>query len=172
MRPCREMEPALYDRAAGALAPGDAARVEAHLAACPACRAEAELVEEALALAKLEAPAPALSSGGAAREGDLARSALARWRRRRRVAALAVGTGVLAAASAAALLVIAPALHATSRPAVHGVVDASRVAPGAAGLGAGADAAAEATAGFEPDEEGELTPEELALAALDAADGD
>jgi predicted anti-sigma-YlaC factor YlaD len=170
MRPCREMEPALYDRAAGALAPGDVARVEAHLAACPACRAEAELVEDALALAKLDAPAPTLSPGGAAREADLARSTLTRWRRRRRVAALAVGTGLLAAASGAALLSIAPALHATARPAVHGAVGASRVASGAAGLGSGA--AAEASAVSDPDEEADLTPEELALAALDAADGE
>lgn len=53
---CRELEVALSLRAAGALDADETARLEAHLAACPACRAEAERTAELLDLARLPPP--------------------------------------------------------------------------------------------------------------------
>lgn len=55
-RPCHELDLELSLRATGALEPGESARVEAHLAGCPACRAEAAQVEELLGLARLPPP--------------------------------------------------------------------------------------------------------------------
>lgn len=55
-RACHELEPELSLRAAGALEPAEAARVEAHLAGCPACRAEVARTEELLGLARLPPP--------------------------------------------------------------------------------------------------------------------
>jgi anti-sigma factor RsiW len=59
MKPCADQLPLLIDRAAGALSPADAARLEPHLAACPACRAEAAGLAETLALAALPPPSRA-----------------------------------------------------------------------------------------------------------------
>ena len=53
---CRELEVALSLRAAGALDADEAARLEAHLAGCPACRAEVERTAELLDLARLPPP--------------------------------------------------------------------------------------------------------------------
>lgn len=55
---CRELEVALSLRAAGGLDAADRARLEAHLADCPACRAEAVRDEALLDLARLPPPTP------------------------------------------------------------------------------------------------------------------
>lgn len=59
MKPCEEYEVLVSLRAAGALEPADAARLDAHLERCPACRAEAAAAAEALALAALPPPSEA-----------------------------------------------------------------------------------------------------------------
>ena len=167
MKSCRGLELALYDRAAKTLAPEDAARVDAHLARCAACRAEAERIDEAVELAKVPPLAPTLSGG---REQDLALSTLSRWKsgQRRRVVALALGAGLLAAAGAAS--VIAPALGSHSRRAVSGPAVRGR---GDLGAAAGTSHAAwDASALLDPEAETETettAAEEIAQAALDAA---
>lgn len=174
MKPCRELESALYDRAAKVLAPEEAARVEAHLALCAACREEAARLDEALELVKLRPFTPSLfppSEGGAGRGQDLALSTLSRWKRRQRrqVVAVSLGASLLAAAGAASLA-LAPALYAPRRAvpvsaqSVRGDLDAP---------GDPADAAWEASAALEAEGEGDpMTVEELASAALAAADGE
>jgi anti-sigma factor RsiW len=110
VKDCRALEVLLSLRAAGALDPAETARVEAHLASCPACRAEAAAAAEALSLARL--PPPSAAERGAVR--DLPARTLAALRRadrrrgiaRRALAALA-GAGV---AAALAVAVIAPAV--------------------------------------------------------------
>jgi anti-sigma factor RsiW len=56
---CNDFDALLSLHAAGALEPADAARVEAHLAACARCRAEAARDAEALSLARLAPPSDA-----------------------------------------------------------------------------------------------------------------
>jgi anti-sigma factor RsiW len=53
---CPAYEPLLLDRAAGALAPGDAGRLEAHLSGCAGCRAEGAAFADVLDLVRLPPP--------------------------------------------------------------------------------------------------------------------
>ncbi|HEY6003629.1 MAG TPA: zf-HC2 domain-containing protein [Anaeromyxobacter sp.] len=104
---CRENELLLSLRAAGALGPDEAARLEGHLVLCAACRAEAEDLAAALDLAKL----PPASEAERRVYGDLAERTLAELRRTARVRSLAKRIAVVfAAAAAAAAVVLAPAV--------------------------------------------------------------
>ncbi|HET7826322.1 MAG TPA: zf-HC2 domain-containing protein [Anaeromyxobacter sp.] len=105
--PCRENELALSLRAAGALDGDDAARLEAHLVLCPACRAEADAVQAALGLAKLP---PVSESERRVFDGlaDRTRTALRRSSRVRWMAKRAAAAVLTAAAAAA--IVLAPAV--------------------------------------------------------------
>jgi anti-sigma factor RsiW len=104
---CKGFDLLLPLHAAGALDPDEAARVEAHLAACAACRREAALDAEALLLAKLPPPSDAERRAVA----DVPRRALAALhaadRRRSRWKPVAAGIGV---AAAALLAILAPAM--------------------------------------------------------------
>jgi predicted anti-sigma-YlaC factor YlaD len=105
--PCRENELFLSLRAAGALEPDDAARLEAHLVVCPACRAEADALAAALGLAAL--PPPSESERRVfAGLSDGTRAALRRSSRVRSLAKRAAA--VLLTAAAAAAVVLAPAV--------------------------------------------------------------
>ena len=107
MTTCQELAPLLSLRATGALAPDEAARVEAHLHACAACRAEAAAEEDALNLAKLPPPSELERRATA----TLASDALARLRRTdARAAAWKRGGAAFAAAAALLLVVMAPAV--------------------------------------------------------------
>jgi anti-sigma factor RsiW len=103
---CKDFDLLLPLHASGALEPADASRVEAHLATCAACRAEAVADRDMLELAKLP------PAGDAERRAlaDGPRRVLAELRRneRRRSSGRQVLTGVLVAA-AALLAVLAPA---------------------------------------------------------------
>jgi putative zinc finger protein len=106
-RSCRENELLLSLRAAGALDPDEAARLEGHLVLCPSCRAEADDLATALHLAKLP---PASESERRVYDGLAART-LAELRRTARVRSIAKRIAVgLAAAAAAAAVVLAPAV--------------------------------------------------------------
>lgn len=110
---CRENELLLSLRAAGALDPDEAARLEGHLVLCPSCRAEANDLAAALDLVKLPPPSEAERRVHA----DLADRTLAELRRTARVRSIAkrIAAG-LAAVAAAAAVVLAPAvLHRDAR---------------------------------------------------------
>jgi anti-sigma factor RsiW len=111
---CRDLEPLLAEQAAGALGPEDAARVEAHLADCASCRAEAAAYAEALGLARL----PPLSDAERRAASDLPVRTLAALKRadRRRTAWKPFAAGVVAAAAAFAFL-LAPAAFRRHVPA-------------------------------------------------------
>ncbi|MEI7704216.1 MAG: zf-HC2 domain-containing protein [Deltaproteobacteria bacterium] len=99
---CPHFEPLILDRAGGALAPGDAARLDRHLAGCAPCREQAEAVALALSLAAL--PPPSDRERVAVAEG--ARSALrhdGRLRSRRRFGG---GIAIALAASVALFLAV------------------------------------------------------------------
>lgn len=116
MRPaCTGYETAIADRAAGILPPVEQARLERHLDACPACRAEAHVLEQALDLAALAPPSPAEQAAVAAgsREALLGERALLRERRFARRMALAV------AASAAFAVAVPWYLLSRHAPPVH-----------------------------------------------------
>jgi anti-sigma factor RsiW len=89
---CTGYETALADRAAELLPPVERARLERHLDACPACRAEADALGQALLLAALPSPPAAelaaLASGS--REALLRERSRVRERRFARRLALAV----------------------------------------------------------------------------------
>jgi anti-sigma factor RsiW len=111
---CQDLEVLLSLRAAGALEPGEAARVEAHLAGCAACRADLAAAEEALRLATLPPPSEAERH---ATDG-LARDALAKLRRgEARAASWKPAVAGFAAAAALALALVAPAV-VRKRPAI------------------------------------------------------
>jgi anti-sigma factor RsiW len=104
---CKDLEVLLSLRAAGALEPAEAARVEAHLAACPACRAEAAADADVLRLATL----PPTSEADRRATATLAKDALAAFRRREAfVASWKRAAAGFAAAAALALVVVAPAV--------------------------------------------------------------
>ena len=104
---CQDLEVLLSLRAAGALDPAEAARVEAHLQGCAACRAEAAASEAALRLATLPPPSDAERSAVA----TLAKDALAELRRgEARAASWKRTTAAFVAAAAVAAFVLAPAL--------------------------------------------------------------
>lgn len=71
MAACQEIRNQLAPRAAGRLAPDEEAEVAAHLAACPACRAEAEEIAATMAMLRRELVPTATPS-------DLAAGVLAR----------------------------------------------------------------------------------------------
>ena len=113
MNACRDLEVLVSLRASGApdaLAPGDAARVDAPLATCAASRAELDASAAALSLATL--PPPSDAERRALRDLP-ARTleALHRTDRRRSLARRAlVGVAGLAVAAGLAAAVVAPAL--------------------------------------------------------------
>jgi anti-sigma factor RsiW len=121
VNPCRDFELLVSLRASGApdaLDAAEAARLDAHLATCAACRAELDASTAALSLARL--PAPAEAERRAAR--DLPARTLAalheKDRRRgvvRRVALAVAGVGIAAALASA---VIAPALFKKTPPSL------------------------------------------------------
>lgn len=106
MRPCADWLPLLSDRAAGELAAGEAERLDAHLAGCAACRAEAEVLATVLSMAALpptaQAERDALTGLAEAVRLEQRRAEL------RRRAPLRYAAAVLAVAAAVAFLV-APA---------------------------------------------------------------
>jgi anti-sigma factor RsiW len=106
MTACKDFDLLLSLRAAGALDPAEAARVEAHLAGCAACRAEAAADAEVLRLARLPAPTEAEE-----RAGSLARETLAELHRREgRFSSWKRAGAAFAAAAAVLLAVLAPAM--------------------------------------------------------------
>jgi anti-sigma factor RsiW len=104
---CKDLELLVSLRAAGALDAAEAARLDAHLETCAACRAEAAADAEALALAALPPPSDeerrALADLPARTLGAL------RAAERRRGLGTRIVAG-LAAAAAAVALVLAPAV--------------------------------------------------------------
>ncbi len=115
MTACRDFDLLLPLHAAGALDPAEAARVEAHLASCALCRAEAAADAEALALAKL----PPISEAERRAVADVPRRALAELHRsdRRRAGWKRAATAV-AVAAAALLAVLSPAVLQKRAPQV------------------------------------------------------
>jgi anti-sigma factor RsiW len=116
---CREVEVLLSLGAAGALEGADAARLEAHLQGCPACRAERDQLVELLGLARLPPPGAEES----AMLADLSSPMLQALRRRERrgmVLRRALAGGAVAAAVALALL--APALLRSRGPSLQPAV--------------------------------------------------
>ncbi len=113
MNACREFELLVSLRASGApdaLDGPEAARLDAHLAACPACRAELDASSAALSLARL--PPPSEAERRAVR--DLPARTLAALRGRDRDRGLGrralVGFAGVAVAAGLAVAVVAPAL--------------------------------------------------------------
>jgi predicted anti-sigma-YlaC factor YlaD len=106
MTPCAEWLPLLSDRAAGELAGADAGRLDAHLSACAACRAEGEALATVLSMAALPPPSEAERSALAglpeAIRMDQRRASLHRRTPLRAAAALL-------AVAAAATFLLAPA---------------------------------------------------------------
>ncbi len=104
---CKDLEVLLSLRAAGALEPDEAARVEAHLQGCAACRAEAAASRDALRLATLPPPSDAERRAVA----TLAKDALGELRRGEARAESWKRAGAAFAAAAAVLVfVLAPAV--------------------------------------------------------------
>ncbi|HYD43040.1 MAG TPA: zf-HC2 domain-containing protein [Anaeromyxobacter sp.] len=125
MKPeCRDLEVLRSLAAAGALDGDEAARLAAHLAGCPACRAAEQADRALLDLVKLPPPGPAEALATA----DLPARALAalRARGRRRHALLRFGTagGVALAVAAAVLLLLAPVLFRDRAPEPPAVAQA------------------------------------------------
>lgn len=107
MTTCKDFEPLLSLRAAGALAPAEAAPLEAHLAGCAACRAEAAACAEVLSLAKLPPPTEDERRATA----GLAAGALAVLHRREgRTTSWKRTAAAVLAAAALLVAVLAPAL--------------------------------------------------------------
>ena len=185
MNPCVELDGLLAERASGDLAPEDQARLDAHLPSCERCRAELASYEDALDLMRVPegstsrdagAPSPSPRAEGRGSERgartergrdhpDLALSTLAAWRRyrRRRTAGLALGAGLLSMAAAAALA-LAPGLFAKRVP--HALESAAPAAAAEPDVGESVETSA--LARRQDDEE--ITSEDVALAALDAAE--
>jgi hypothetical protein len=151
--PCPGFEPLLLDRAAGLLDPIGDARLDRHLAGCPACRAEADAIGLALSLAAL----PPASAAERAAVGQGAREALDRLRadrRRRRLAG-----GVLLAMAASAAFAVAVPWVLLSRQAPAGPPAAVAAVP--AWELPDLDAAWDAAAAADPDALAEPEPEML-----------
>ncbi|HET6922736.1 MAG TPA: hypothetical protein VFI16_06275 [Anaeromyxobacteraceae bacterium] len=150
-RPCPEFETLLLDRAAASIDAAAAAGLEAHLARCQACRAEADALEAALAAARLPPPSEAEQ-----RALDRAQVATLRhWRgaegsRRNRSLMQGFAAG-FAVAAASAVLVIAPGAYRRAQQARASAADAvpddgaPADAVGSSGL------APDGPAGWEPD---------------------
>ena len=113
MNACRDLEILLSLRASGApdaLDAADAARLDAHLETCAACRAELEASATALSLASL--PPPSDAERRALRDlPALTLASLRRRDRRRGVARRAlVAVAGIAVAAGLAMAIVAPAL--------------------------------------------------------------
>ncbi len=130
---CSEIEPLLLDRAGGSLGAAEAGRLEAHLAGCQACRAEAASLESAVAAARLAPPSEAER-----RALERAQAATLRhWRgaegsRRNRTLVQGFSAG-FAVAAAAAVLAVAPGsfgLKHTEAGAVASAVQEAAADPG------------------------------------------
>ncbi len=121
MNDCRDLELLVSLRASGApdaLDAAEAARLDAHLAACAACRTELDASAAALRLARL--PPPTDAERRAVRDLPVRTlDALRRKDRRRGLArrALVVAAGV-AVAAGLAFAVVAPALFERRPPSV------------------------------------------------------
>jgi anti-sigma factor RsiW len=115
---CRDFDVLLSLRAAGALDAAEAARLEAHLAGCPACRAGADDLAAALDLAKL----PPVSDAERRAFDALPARTLAALRREARVRSIAkrVAAGLVAAAAAAAVVLAPALLHRRAAPPGQG----------------------------------------------------
>jgi anti-sigma factor RsiW len=104
---CNDFEVLVSLRAAGALEPAEAARLDAHLQTCAACRAEVEADAEVLRLARLPAPTEAEQRATA----GIAKGALAELHRREgRAYSWKRTTAAFAAAAAVLVAVLAPAV--------------------------------------------------------------
>ncbi|HVP68769.1 MAG TPA: zf-HC2 domain-containing protein [Anaeromyxobacteraceae bacterium] len=147
--PCPKWEPLLLDRVAGELDAESSRRLDEHLAACAACRAESAALAETLSLAELPPPSEAEKAALAGAH----RSALTTWKqsvRRRR--SFAAATAALAVAAAAAAFVLAPGLarrapDMTAPPAAWEVPDLEEAWSVAEIASPSGDAADEAPAG-------------------------
>ncbi len=176
-RACPEFEPLLIDLAAGDVAPADLPRLEAHLAGCDACRAEAGIFGQALALAALPPPTPAEREAVARGAGE----AVARHRRRHR---RGLAGGLLAIAAGVAVAIGVPQLVRSPGPDAVSAAAGAAAVTSATGSDATAtdwqvpdlDAAWAASAVADPDAalDGEPTPEpEMLFAeALEVNDAD
>ena len=113
MKPCPEFESALIDRAAGELSDADRLAVERHLSECPACAAEAELLDKTLAAVAL----PPRSAEERAALASLAQRTSFAWRRSERTRSMLQGAaaGFIASAAAAALIFV-PLAHRMKAP--------------------------------------------------------
>ncbi len=178
MNPCVELDGLLAERASGDLAPEDQARLDAHLPSCERCRAELASYEDALDLVRVPGSSTfrdAVAPSPSPREHpDLALSTLtlAAWRRyrRRRTAGLALGAGLLSMAAAAALA-LAPGLLARRVPhAFESATPGAVSEPELAVSGPDVDESVEESTFATSQDEEEITSEDVALAALDAAE--
>ncbi len=144
MNPCAGYLPILSDRASGEIAAGDAARLDAHLAGCAACRAEAEALATLFSMVALPPPTDAehraLAGLAEAVRLEQRRGAL------RLRAPIRYAAALLAAAAAAAFLV-APAFTRRSPSLSAGDVAAAEArgweAPDADELWAASDLASD-----------------------------
>ncbi len=107
MTACKDFNLLISLRAAGALEPAEATRLDAHLESCAACRAEADADAEVLGLAKL----PPLTEAERRAANGLARDVVAELHRSegRRVAWKRAAGGFVAAA-ALLVAVVTPGL--------------------------------------------------------------
>ena len=113
MTACPDFERLLLERASETLTPEQSARLEAHLATCAGCSAEAQALAETVALAKL----PPLTPRERISLQGMPLSALAAWHRAGRRIRLfrRVGMGI-AAAAAVALVSVLPSLTHKGQP--------------------------------------------------------
>jgi len=150
-RPCPDWEPVLLDHAAGELDAEGSRRLEGHLAACAACRAESTALAETLSLAELPPPSEAEKSALAGAD----RSALVEWKRSaRRRRSFGAAAAAFAVAAAAAAFVVTPGLvrrapDMTPPPVAWEVPDLDE-AWSAAAIAGPAEAPDEATAAEAP----------------------
>ncbi len=169
MTACPAYEALVLDRASGDLAPGDAARLDAHLETCPACRAELAAYAETLALARLPGP----SAEERAALAGLADRALATLRAaERRQGLVRRTTFAVAAAAAAVVFLLAPAaLRDPRSPRVDATAEAWQ-APEATALWDDAGVVEEGSASAQaPSSSTEETWNDVALAAFDDVEG-
>jgi anti-sigma factor RsiW len=120
MKRCVEIEPLLYRRVADALTAEEIARVDAHLAACAACREESARILDVLDMARTRPFSGRPRVAPLAGPSDMAAATLSRWkhRQRRRATAIALAAGA-AAVAAAASLALMPGIHAPARERSH-----------------------------------------------------
>lgn len=106
MTACHDVEPLLLGRSAGDLDAEGAARLDAHLAGCAACRAEAAALDRTLSLVRLPAPDAGEHAALSGLADSLRTARVAAARRRAWPVRFAAG---LAVAAAAAAFLVAPA---------------------------------------------------------------